>query len=737
MKIRNAHALVRASVFLGAALAAAHASAQEASTALEEIAVQGDSAASGETGDGPVRGFAASRSETGAKSDLPLKETPQSISVITQDQIRATGAQTPSEALRYTAGVQAERFGADPRYDWIKVRGFDAPEFLDGLQLPKGLYAWPRYEPYGIERLEVLKGPASVLYGQTPPGGLVNFVSKKPLEETQNEVRASVGNRDRIQTAFDLTGPANADKTVLYRIVGLGRLSDTIVDSVNDDRAFIAPSVTYKPNDQTSLTVLGHYIRDESKALQFLPAQGTLYGNPNGRIPRSTFLGEPGYDDFERREWAFGYEFEHRFENDVKFRQKARYASVDVNIPVIRGFGFPSVGGVPTDYSNVTRRIVRFDDKAEGFTIDNQVLAHLDTGPVSHGFLFGVDYRAFDLDYVGRGQAALFPPIDVYDPDYGAAIPAIPVNASTKQKLRQVGFYAQDQIKLDKFVLLLSGRYDDVTNDTTNRLNDTKLDRKDHEFTGRAGLLYNFDNGISPYVSYSTLFQPATGVSYNGGAIGSVVDAGGRPFEPTTGDQVEAGVKYQPPGTASLFTLSAYKLRQQNVLVPAPVGATQEQAGEVEIKGFEAEAKLSLDGGWDIVASYTYADAEITKSSDNPASDFAGNSFPVTPKHQAATFVNYTFQSEPLAGLSLGGGVRYFGKHFGNQANTLKIPSYTLFDAAVRYDFGRKYPSLAGFEASVTAANLFDKIYVSTCSDLNNCYYGNPRTIIGTLAYRW
>jgi iron complex outermembrane receptor protein len=744
MKILITHLLAGASTAV--VMAPAPLKAQDSAIALDEITVVGERGASaGETAGGPVRGFAATRSATGAKSDLPLKETPQSISVITQDQIRATGAQTPSEALRYTAGVQAERFGADPRFDWIKVRGFDAPEYLDGLQLPKGLYAWPRYDPFGVERIEVLKGPASVLYGQTPPGGLVNFVSKKPLDETQNEVRATVGNRDRIQGAFDLTGPANAEKTVLYRMIGLGRMSDTIVDTVNDDRLFLAPSVTFAPTDRTSLTILGHYTRDEGKALQFLPAQGTLFGNPNGRIPRDTFLGEPGYDDFERREWAIGYEFEHRFENDVIFRQKARYGSVDVNIPVIRGFGFPTAVDpanptgprIVTDYRHVTRRIVRFDDRAEGFTADNQLLASVDTGPLNHSFLFGIDYRKFDLDYVGRGQPALFDPIDVYNPDYGAAIPDIAVNASTKQKLRQIGFYAQDQIKFDKFVLLLSGRYDDVRNDTRNRLLETDLDRKDGEFTGRAGLLYNFDNGVSPYVSYSTMFQPATGAGYNGGALGSVADGSGKPFEPTTGDQIEAGVKYQPPGTRSLFTLSAYRLRQQNVLVPAPIGATQEQAGEIEIKGLEAEAKLSLDAGWDVVASYTYADSEITKSSDNPASDFAGNRFPVTPKHQAAAFVNYTFQGEPLAGLSVGAGLRYFGAHYGDQANTLKIPSYTLVDAAMRYDFGRTTPRLKGVEASITASNLFDKTYVSTCSDLNNCYYGNARTVIGTLAYRW
>lgn len=709
------------------------AHAEENPIALDEISIQGREAAA-ERADGPVKGFVATRSATGTKTDAPLKETPQSISVVTPDLIRATGAQTPSEALRYVAGVQAERYPSDARYDWIKVRGFDAPEYLDGMQMPKGLYGWPRYEPYGIERLEVLKGPASVLYGQTPPGGLLNFVSKKPLDQRQGEAVLSTGSYGRLQGAFDLTGPANESGTALYRVVGLGRIADTIVDTTNNDRAFIAPSVTFTPSDSTTLTLLGHYIYDKTKAVQYFPALGTLSAIPGyGKLSRSLFMGEPDFDDFTRREWAVGYEFEHKFDNGVTFRQKSRYMSVETDMPVVRNGFANGVYDAANGAYTINRLAIHYKDKAEGFTSDNQLTYDIQTGPLQHSLLVGLDYRNFDITHVG--QSASFGTFDLLNPVYGADVTSLPVTASMRQNLEQTGLYAQDQIRFDRFVLLLSGRYDWVTNNTRNRLTDVRLDRDDEKFTWRAGLLYNFDNGVSPYVSYSTMFQPASGFSSATGSIGTSGGADGRPYKPTTGDQIEAGVKYQPPGTRHLFTAAVYDITQKNVLVTNATGiGYQEQVGEVRMKGFEAEAKLGFDNGWDAVAAFTYSDSEISKAAQAAV---VGNRFPQTPKHQLSGFVTYAFQNQSLDGLTLGAGARYFGAHYGEQNNAIGVPSYTLVDAMARYDFGRISPKLAGVVGTITATNIFDKKYVASCVGTNSCYWGAPRTVIGSLAYRW
>lgn len=732
----------RATLLMGtaiSALAIGAAAAQDTTVIeLDTVVVEGGGSgvagsASPERADGPVEGVVATRSATGTKTDTPIASTPQSISVITADQIEILAAQNPSEALRYNAGVQVERFGADPRYDWIKIRGFDAPAYLDGLLLPNSTYATPRYEPYGIERLEVLKGPASVLYGQSPPGGLINFVSKKPLNETRREVEFQVGSYGRTQGAFDFTGPMNDEGTMLYRLIGLGRLSDTQVDFVNDDRAFIAPSFTYAPTAQTSLTLNAFYIKDDAKSLQFLPSQGTRFPNPNGQIPRDRFTGEPGFDDFEREQWGIGYEFEHRFSEELLVRQNLRYTDVDVNLPVVRGFGFPSVGGVPTNFRNLTRRAVIFDDEIGGLTVDNQLLYDFATGAVEHTVLAGLDYRQFDSGF--RTHLAPTSPLDVFAPNYGAAITPPPLTGNIDQSVEQTGIYVQDQIRYDRLVLLLSGRQDFADNDTFNRISGARASQDDSKFTYRAGALYELDHGISPYVSYATLFQPTVGVGFSGGLSSVVAGAGGVAFEPTTGDQLEAGVKYEPTFIDGLLTASVFQITQENVLVTDTANpGFQTQAGEVEVRGFEIEGKVSLTGNLDVIASYSYLDSEITRNS-NPL--FVGSDLPVTPNHQAAAFASYTFDGGALGGLTLGAGLRYFGEHWGNLANDLRMPSYTLVDAVANYDLGYLDARFEGAEIAVNASNLFDKDYVSTCNDLNTCYYGNGRQVFGTLRYKW
>jgi iron complex outermembrane recepter protein len=705
----------------GVALLATGAHAQTGETIeLDTVVVEGGGgtgagSAGPERANGPVDGVTAKRSATGTKT------------VVTADQIEILAAQNPSEALRYNAGVQVERFGNDPRYDWIKIRGFDTPIFLNGLQLPNSTYATPRYEPYGIERLEVLKGPASVLYGQSPPGGIVNLVTKKPLDETQREVRFQVGNHDRFQASFDVTGPIDDEKTLLYRLIGLGRLSDTEVDFVNDDRAFVAPSFTFAPNPDTTLTIEAFYIKDDAKSLQFLPSQGTLNANPFGQIPRDLFTGEPGFDDFEREQFGIGYEFEHHFDANLSVKQNLRYTDVDVNLPVVRGFGFAGAN----NFRNLTRRAVVFDDRIDGLTLDNQVLWTTQTGALDHQILAGLDYRQFDSGFSTR--LSTIQTLDVFNPVYGRPFAFPPVTGDIGQSVEQVGLYLQDQIRYDRLVLLLSGRHDWADNETTNRLTDVERLQSDSEFTGRAGLLLELDNGFSPYVSYSTLFQPTVGIAFSGGLSAPAFSPTGEPFEPTTGDQVEAGLKFQPPGTNSLFTASLFRIEQENLLV-ARVGGGQEQVGAVAVNGFEFEAKVDMTDRLALIASYSYLDSEITNALD---SSVIGNQLPVTPEHQAAAFANYTFGSGTLDGLSLGAGVRYFGKHQGNQANTLELPSYTLVDAVAKYDLGALDNRFEGAELAVNANNLFDKDYVATCGDLSTCYYGNGRQVFGTLTYRW
>lgn len=696
------------------------------STALQQIVVDGE----GETGWGPVDGLVAEKSVTGSKTDTPIIEIPQSVSVVTADQAREQGAQTVSEALRYTPGIDSEAYGFDARFNHFTVRGFqiDKFQFVDGLKFPAGGYAIARIEPYGLERLEVLRGPSSGLYGQNVPGGMINLVSKRPTDDPVREVQLGTAYPGRIQGAFDFGGPVNGEETLLYRLTGAGSYGDTQVRHTTDQRLFLAPAFTFKPEEGTKLTILSHIQKDNVDGWSgtFLPIEGTLLPNPNGRIPTDTFVGEPGFDHYRRDQYAIGYEFEHAFSDALTFRSNARYADIDVDAPNI----YPSFLD-PVDKRTLQRSALRFRDHVRSFTVDNSLEARFEIGPTEHTLLAGIDYQHLrDRDRFDLGDGPT-PPLDIFDPDYGADLPSLVPLTDNDIKQNQVGIYLQDQIRFDNWLLTLGGRQDWVSGSTTDMITPgpaTKTD--DHAFTGRVGLAYLFDNGVAPYMSYSTSFEPVIGTTYEG-----------TPFVPTTGQQYEAGIKYQPPGLDVFLSAALYELRQQNVLTDdtredAPP-FSQIQEGEVRVRGFEVEAKASVWSGWDLIGSYTFADTVTTKSNSVvggvPVEGKAGAN---VPRHQAALWAKYTIEDGALAGLGLGAGVRYRSSLYGDNINTIKVPAVTLVDAALSYDFGKANPEMNGLVLNVNASNLLGKEFVSNCAG-EVCYYGPDRSVTATLTYRW
>jgi len=691
------------------------ASAQDGGvTQLQAITVQGRI----ESAFGPAKGIVAKDSAAGTKTDTPLIETPQSISVVTSEQMQEQAVQSTSEALRYVPGITSESFGADPRGDWIRSRGFQIPEYLDGLRVVRGAYAWSIIDPYLLERAEVVKGPASSLYGQTPPGGLLNLVSKRPTDEPYHEVELQTGYPGRAQTAFDFGGPLDKEGIWSYRLTGLGRLADTGVDYVDDNRLDIAPAVTWKPDESTSLTVLGHYVHKDGASLQFLPAYGTLYDTPYGRLNRDFFVGEPKFDDFKAQQYGIGYQFEHKFDNGVTLHQNLRYSGIDYDLDVVRTH--PAFG-VRADGRHLARIGARIQDEVHGLTVDTNLTDEVDTGAVHHKLLGGIDYLGQKEDYyMARASVA---DLDMFDPHYGATVGPFTASGDQDKFLDQIGVYLQDEMTLGGFHLVLSGRQDWSDARTFDYLNDAVAKVDDSKFTGRAGLLYEFSNGIAPYVSYATSYEPQVGL-----------DDAGNAYVPTTGEQVEAGVKYQPTGSNSLYTLAAYQITQDNLLTTSTTpGAVPQQVGQARVRGFEAEAKMDLSHGWQMIASYAYQDAQITRATDGTE----GNRLPYVPEHQASAWLDYTFDGGALAGLTLGGGLRYAGASYGDNKNQIRTGAYTLVDASIAYDFGEKNPQLKGLKLAVNAANLFDEEYVASCNDINACYWGTGRTVRGTLSYRW
>jgi iron complex outermembrane receptor protein len=698
---------------LCAALLAAPPAIADDVKVLTPITVEGES---GEAAKGPVDGYVATRSATGSKTDTPLIETPQSISVITRDQLDDRDVQTFSEALRYTPGIIAEPYGFEPRLSFLTLRGFDSATtglFRDGLLLANpGYVVTYNPEPWGAERIEVPRGPASVLYGQGSPGGLVNYVSKRPTDAFFAEVGVEGGSHERKQGRFDVGGRLVESGALTFRLTGLLRDAETQLDFVEDDRQFLAPALTWRAGPDTTFTFLASYQQDDTKNSQAVPAAGSLFGNPNGKIPRSRYTGSLDVDDYDRTEYSLGYEVEHRVSDKIAFRQNARVNTVDLNDIVVY------TTGVLADQRTITRSVFASSGELAGWTVDTQLQTDIDHRLANHSLLWGVDFQRLDLrSKQSIGAAAN---LDVFSPDYSAAttIPAPFKDDDTAQT--QIGFYLQDQIHIgEHWVVTLGGRYDVASTETESRLFGTLTEQDDEAFTGRAGVVYLFDFGLAPYASYSESFLPAIGT-----------DASGRPFDPELGRQYEVGAKYQPSGYDSFITVALFELTRKDFLQTDPASFLQVQTGEVRSRGIEMEGVASFDFGLDITASLTWMDLEVTESA-TPGQ--AGMRPTFSPERYASLWADYTVPTGMLAGLGVGAGVRYIGENYGDALNTLEIPSYTLFDAALHYDWN-------GLRLGLHAHNLFDKEFVGSCYFRGTsalCTYGESRAVRVSLDYRW
>ncbi len=716
---RNRFYPARTTTALATVLAlSGHAVAQESSdaantgnaTQLAPIVVSGSS--SDATDNATIT---AKKSRGATKIDTPLVETPRSVSVITRKEMEERGVQDIIEAVRYSAGVQTGSYGFDPRFDQVYIRGNDVTttgDFRDGLRQPYMNYGMFRTDPYSLDRVEVIKGPTSVLYGPGSPGGIVNKISKLPTEETIREVGVVYGTSNRAQTMFDFGGPVSQDDDrYLYRIVGLARKGETNFD-IDDDRYFIQPSFTWKPDEATKFTVYGSAQSTEADA-----NVGALT-DPDGNIIKLR-ASDPDYDYQKTRQQQVGYQFEHEFDGGFTFRQNLRYSHLDLKARYLGVYGWTG---------NVAHRgASAISDAMNVFQVDNQLESKFDTGPAAHTVLFGLDYThmndSFAYGFDSTASAAY--DFDIDNPTYGVSGPTPDYNYSrVGASMQQIGAYALDQIELDKWRFTLGGRQTWVkqSSDTTYVSDGTSTDDSlsKNAFSVQTGALYLFDNGIAPFVSYSTSFDPVTQRS----ASGEILD-------PTKGEQYELGVKYQPPGTDILLSAVAYNLVEKNkpVLVD-PLTLVYASLGEVTNKGIELEAKATVTDGWDVIAAYSYNHSEIT------AGDDSGNAPAVTPKNIVSLWSNYTFQEDTAAnGLTVGTGIRYTGKTYTSTANTAKNDASFYLDAALSYDFGAIDQKYKGLTASVDVRNIANR-RLTVCNE-GYCYLGQGRNITASLKYRW
>ncbi|MEM5516267.1 TonB-dependent siderophore receptor [Henriciella sp. AS95] len=673
--------------------------------------------------------FVPKEGHSANKSDIALIETPQSVSVITRDQIDLLNFIDAQQAVRYTSGVFGENYGPDLRFDFLKVRGFTPKEYMDGLATPNTTAIKSvGVDLYAFESFDVLKGPGSALYGSAPPGGLYNLNLRRPQDEFSGEISAKYGTDDYKQLAGTMTGPLG--DAVSFSLTALYRDREAERDYVSAERHLLAPALTWHMTPDTDLTLLGYYQSDivMGDTNGFLPVYGTLLPNPVGKVSPSINLGSSD-NRYDRDQWSIGYEFTHAFNENVSFISNTKISDYDEETPTgIYGSGGVvdnDFDGVPDDYRTVLQSNYTYREKVESLATDNRFDIDLDAGGLQHDIIVGYDYRDVDnvADYgffYGTDTIDLFDPVYDYPADLTPGFPTAYVN----QSLKQSGFYAQDHIGLGNLFFTLSGRYDDVKID-----NDlTGENQKQDAFTYRVGANYVFDSGFAPYISYATSFEPV---------LGTDADTG-EGFDPSEGEQVEAGIKYDarglPDGYELLLTGAVYQINQKNIVTAAgsltPVAA--KQTGEVEVQGAEVELVSRINDQLSVNASYSYTDSEVV---DSTTPQEIGAELPVTPKHKAAVFVDYSFIDGPLAGFGIGGGVRYTGESQGALPGPFAPVVYTgeestLVDAIIRYD-------TEDWRFALNGSNILDEEYVARCDGAAGCTYGAGRQVIATVTRKF
>ena len=742
------HSLRKIAVVVATAVSGMSVYAQAAVEPKEDTITVTAAPAPQESAWGPAATIAARQSATGTKTDTPIQKVPQSISVVTAEEMALHQPKSVKEALSYTPGVAVGTRGASNTYDYLIIRGFAADgqsqnNYLNGLKMQGNFYNDAVIDPYMLERAEIMRGPVSVLYGKSSPGGLLNMVSKRPTTEPLKEIQFKAGTDSLFQTGFDFSDALDDDGVYSYRLTGIARSANAQQKGAEEQRYAIAPAFTWRPDDKTNFTFLSYFQNEpETGYYGWLPKEGTVEPLPNGKRLPTDFNEGAKNNTYSRNEKMVGYSFDHEFNDTFTVRQNLRFAQNKVSQKSVYGYGMcsdplytkdddalkasPCLSIPQSEWNHtLTRQYVIDNEKLENFSVDTQLQSKFATGSVEHTLLTGVDFMRMRNDIDSWfGYAGSVAPSDIYnldrsDFDFGAhPDPSGPYRVLLKQK--QTGLYVQDQAQWDKVLVTLGGRYDWAEQSSFNRDYGNKSDRDDKQFTWRGGVNYLFDNGVTPYFSYSESFEPA-----------SLTDANGDLFAPSKGKQYEVGVKYVPEDRPIVLTGALYQRTKTNNLMADPNNPNFSiEGGEIRARGVELEAKAALSASVNVVGSYTYTDAEYTTDTT-----YKGNTPAQVPKHMASLWADYTFFDGPLSGLTLGTGGRYTGSSYGDPANSFKVGSYTVVDALVRYDLARV--GMAGSNVALHVNNLFDREYVASCFNTYGCFWGAERQVVATATFRF
>lgn len=645
-------------------------------------------------------GYVASYNQVATKSDTTLAETQQSVSVVTTEQIEDQGAQTLGQSLSYTAGVLGQPFGADPRFDGPTIRGFEArgAQYVNGLRQLRHMGA-PAHEVYGLQQVEVLRGPSSSLYGAGSPAGIINQVQKRAQAGDFGEVGAAIDSNSGAQAFFDINRAPS--EQLSWRLTGIARDSKLQIEELTNRRGYLAGAARWQPDELTTIDLIASYTGDSPISPTGVPYGLTLVAP--GKELRDLYTGEADWDDSDRRMQNAGVEISRELGNGWTLNQGFRYEKFDWEYTgtYVSGFGDDGV--------TINRGANYQLEDTTGMNLDTRLSGEVQSGAVSHRLLLGLDIRQYDATTTTEFYTASG--LDWRDPGASLPLPTTPWYISESDlTLKQIGLYAQDEIAWGDWRGSVALRHD-WTKQTgvsaTNFAGETRIDQTDTATTGRLGLAYMHASGAMPYLSYSTSFDPEIGTDDQGNVL-----------KPTTGRQWEAGVKFQPAGFDGLFTAAIYDLKQENLTRRLSAGVLR-QIGEVKSRGAELEATAELNDGWQIRAGYSYNETRQVGGADD------GREMPNAPRHQAHLWLDRDLGN----GWRLGGGLRHIGSRAGDFANTYRMDAVTLLDAGATYSRGN-------IDVSLNLSNLTDKTYLANCGTFG-CFYGEGRTATARIAYKW
>ncbi len=678
--------------------------------------------------DSQTSSYVARRSQAG-KLDAPLLETAQSVSVITRQAMDDRAVQTMAEALRYSPGVLAAPYGEDSRYDWTFLRGFTAlfDVWRDGLRQRGSGFTVPKINPYGLERVEVIRGPASVFYGQGNPGGLINLSTKRPTDTPYHEVGITAGSHDNEQLFADLSDQLDQDGRWRYRLTTLGRDAQGSIDHTDDKSFYVAPALSWQPSDATSLTLLAQFQSDRTTnsmsgtPTPYLINTMAAFGIPLSKIPQGRNLGNPDFDRFDRDYTALGYILEHRFNDTWSLNQNARYETTTLDY---RRAQLTGVQPSPSE-TLLTQDAIIEDEKVSAWLLDQRLTGQWSQGALDYTLSAGLDFSTLKAELRTKTSDDSYL-LNAFNPNprYPQIVQPTTVTRDLTVDGESTGLYLQNRIKWqDRWIFNLAGRQDWARNDSHNLQTGGKEELDDQAFSGQASLMYVSAAGLAPYISYSTGFNPVFEINKQGKALDS-----------ETAEQTEVGLKWQPAQGGIMLSVAAYELSKQNVVTADPQG-NKTQTGEIRSRGLELEGNLDLTSGLKAVASYTLNNAEITEDKNHP--DRVGTNPILTPDKQASLWLDYTLQSGLLKGLGLGAGLRYTGSVqyveddlvLGTDGATLQLKGYTLADAALRYQWQR-------WSLALNVNNLEGREVISWCTS-QLCQYGQGRSVTATARYRW